>query len=340
MDEAAPDDHHPRLNSLKPHGLLGHQPIIDKLASDQARRHHGFIFRGPKGIGKASTAYRLAEHLFANDPEINLLRAGSHPDVMAVEGDPEKASGGISVDAVRAVIPFLAHTPSRGGMRFVLIDSVDEMNANGANALLKTLEEPPENTILILISHGTVPVLPTIRSRAQVIKFAPLGFEETAQVIRTMFPEAEQNWVEVAATLAEGAPGKVVMLAEAGAPDLYAETCEAFAEGELSGSRLDALSAQWGAGGAKNAARRQMARHLFDRLLVKAARRTVGTPPEAGQPKLDIEERAIDRLTGRIPARDLAEIRQQMLSNLYEAEHLNLDAVPVIFSALSRMTGR
>jgi DNA polymerase-3 subunit delta' len=353
MDEAAPD--HPRISGSKPHGLVGHRHIIERLVGDnQARRHHGFIFQGPKGIGKASTAYQLAEHLFAahseaglfeestseltsDDPEVSLLRAGSHPDAMAIEEDPEKPSGGISIDQIRAVIPFLSHTPSRGGMRFVLIDAMDEMNVNGANALLKTLEEPPENTILVIISHGMTPILPTIRSRTQVIKFAPLGYEETCLVIKAMFPEAEQNWIDVAATLSEGAPGKAAMLAEAGAPDLYAETCRAFAEDQLSGLQLDALSAQWGAGGIKNAARRQLARQLFDRLLVKATRRTVGLSPEAGQPKLDIEEQAIDRLADRTSVGNLTEIREILLSDLYEAERLNLDAAPILFAALSRM---
>jgi DNA polymerase-3 subunit delta' len=222
-------------------------------------------------------------------------------------------------------------------MRFVLIDAIDEVNVNGANALLKTLEEPPENTILIIISHGMTPVLPTIRSRTQLIKFAPLGFDETCSVIKVLFPEADQSWIHVAATLSEGAPGKSMMLAEAGAPDLYAETCQAFAEGELSGPQLDALSAQWGAGGVKNAARRQLARHLFDRLLVRAARTATGISPEAGQPRLDIEDQAISRLTNRISAHDLTEIRQDMLSDLYEAETLNLDAAPILFTALSRM---
>ena len=346
---------HPRLSALKPHGLVGHHPIIKALTDeDGGRRHHGYIFQGPKGVGKASTAYQLAEHLFStpqdgglfgdeaqapseDDPDVSLLRAGAHPDVMVIEGNPEKASGGISVDQIRKVIPFLSHTPSRGGMRFVLIDALDQMNVNGANALLKTLEEPPENTILIIIHHGMTPVLPTIRSRTQLIKFAPLSFEDTRVVIRTQFPDAEQNWIDVAAVLSEGAPGVAPLLAEAGAPDLYAETCMGFAEGRMTGLELDALSSQWGAGGAKNAARRHLARQFFDRLLVKAARTSSGAHKEDGQPRMDIEDRAINQLATHLSAFELTEIREQMLSKLYEAERLNLDAAPILFGVLERL---
>lgn len=346
---------HPRLVSLKPHGLVGHQQIIDDLTQDNARRHHGYIFQGPKGVGKASTAYRLAETLFAakqeaglfgeeaasgfaeDDPEVSLLRASAHPDVMVVEGDPEKTSGGIGIDQIRKIIPFLSHTPSRGGMRFVLIDAMDQMNVNGANALLKTLEEPPENTILIIIHHGMTPVLPTIRSRTQLVKFALLNFEQTRDVIRGQFPEAEQNWVDVAAVLCDGAPGVASMLAEAGAPDLYAETCLGFSAGRMSGLQIDSLASQWGAGGAKNATRRRLARQFFDRLLVKSAKAAAGSFMDDGQPHMDIEDQAINQLSAHLSAFELTEIRQDLLASLYEAERVNLDTAPILFNALEKM---
>ena len=345
---------HPRLVGLKPHGLVGHQHIIDDITREGHRRHHGYIFQGPKGVGKASTAFKLAEALFAekseaglfgevpsapsdDDPDISLIRAGTHPDVMVIEGDPDKASGGISVDQIRKVIPFLSHTASRGGMRFVLIDAMDQMNVNGANALLKTLEEPPENTIMVIIHHGQIPLLPTIRSRTQLVKFAPLGFEDTRAVIKGQFPDAEQNWIDVAAVLSEGAPGVATLLAEAGAPDLYAETCTGFAEGRLTGLEMDALAAQWGAGGAKNATRRQLARQFFDRLLVKSAKFAAGACGDDGQPHMDIEDRAINQLSTHLSAFELSEIRQDLLAALYEAERVNLDAAPIIFSALEKL---
>ena len=351
------------MNGTASTELLGHQHIIDTLLSNDARRHHGFIFQGPKGVGKASAAYRLAEFMMANsrndglfwdtlaatpvtpaedDPDVNLLRAGTHPDVMVVEGDPGKANLAISVEQIRGVVPFLAHTPSRGGMRFVLIDAIDQMNVNGANALLKTLEEPPQNTILIIIHHGKVPVLPTIRSRAQLIKFNTLGFDETRQIIASLYPDADKNWIDAATVLSGGAPGKAMLFAEADAIDLYTETCSAFANGGLKGLEIDRLSSLWGAGGAKNTARRQLARQFFDRLLVKAVKRDADAVGRINQqnewPEMDIEEQAVARISARVSAYHLTEIRQDMLAALYEAEKLNLDAGPIIFTTLAKMT--
>ena len=355
MTDDAQIEYHPRLCGQSPLGLLGHQPIINRFLNDDERRHHGYIFQGPKGVGKASTAYRLAEHLLAqpddgglfedtpaaprdDDPEVSLLRAGVHPDLKVIEGDPDKANMPISVERIRTVIPYLAHTPSRGAMRVVLIDAMDQMNVNGANALLKTLEEPPENTVLIILHHGQTPILPTIRSRVQVVAFKPLSFDDTRRVIAALYPDAEENWVDVAAVLSEGAPGKAMMLAEAGAPDLYAETCMAFAQGPLNGMEIDRLASLWGAGGIKHATRRQLARQFFDRLLVKAARQCVDAPPREGEPAMDIEEDAVRRISARLSAYHLTEIRADLLAALYEAERLNLDAMPAIFTALEKMS--
>ena len=296
MADQTDQEHHPRYSRL-----IGHDDVLSAISGDgHHRRHHGFILNGPKGIGKATAAWRAAERLLAsspdeesaglfgdtpqinqadfddNNPEIRLVRAGSHPDLIVIEADTSKASGGISVDQVRAVIPFLSHTPSRGRYRVVIIDALDDMNVNGANAILKTLEEPPENAVIIIINHQTKPMLPTIRSRVQMISFAPLGFQDTNQVIRVMFEEADQDWVDVATALSDGAPGKAALFAESGAIDLYAETTQMLAGEQTDQMTIDGLSAQWGAGGVKNLAKRQIGVMLMMRLLTMAARHAAG----------------------------------------------------------------
>ncbi|MCE2517948.1 MAG: hypothetical protein J4F41_09020, partial [Alphaproteobacteria bacterium] len=280
-----------------------------------------------------------------DDPDVKLIRAGSHPDVMVIEADTSKATAAISVDQIRMMVPFLSHTPSRGGWRLVIIDALDEVNINGANAMLKTLEEPPEKAIILMINHGARPVLPTIRSRAQFIRFDPLGFEDTRQVISRSFLEADPNWVDVAAVLADGAPGKASMLAESGGVDLYAETCQALSAGGISPQDIDALASQWGAGGAKNSARRQVARLMMDRLLTRAARR--GADPQAlglinrpDEPRMDIEEAAINQLINAHPPHLLADLHGQILADLDYAERVNLDAAQVMFSALEKIMPR
>ena len=355
MPDQPDQDHHPRYSQL-----IGHGHVLSAITGDgHHRRHHGFILNGPKGIGKATAAWRVAERLLAlppdedtagffgdapqinqadvddNNPEVRLVRAGSHPDLIVIESDTSKASGGISVDQVRAVIPFLSHTPSRGRYRVVIIDALDDMNVNGANAILKTLEEPPENAVIIIINHQTKPMLPTIRSRVQMISVAPLDFQDTNQVIRSMFEEADQDWVDVATALSDGAPGKAALFAESGAIDLYAETTQMLAGEQTDRMTIDGLSAQWGAGGVKNLAKRQMGLMLMMRLLTMAARHASGAEPQGQNPRLDIEDRAIAQICNRHHADQLAGWYQEYYQRFVQAERLNLDTAPIYFDLLS-----
>ena len=356
MADQPDQEHHPRYSRL-----IGHDDVLAAITGDgHHRRHHGFILNGPKGIGKATAAWRAAERLLAsapdseasvglfgdspqiniedfddNNPEVRLVRAGSHPDLIVIEADTSKASGGISVDQVRAVIPFLSHTPSRGRYRVVIIDALDDMNVNGANAILKTLEEPPENAVIIIINHQTKPMLPTIRSRVQMISVAPLGFQDSNQVIRSMFEEADQNWVDVATALSDGAPGKAALFAESGAIDLYAETTQMLAGEQTDQITIDGLSAQWGAGGIKNLAKRQMGLMLMMRLLTMAARHAAGAVSQGDNPWLDIEERAIAQICNRHHGDQLAAWYQQYYQRFVKAERLNLDTAPIYFDLLS-----
>jgi len=347
--------HHPRNTA----SVIGHEKVISAIAgNDRERRHHGFILSGPKGIGKATAAYRAAERLMTssnmaglfgenddlrvdeNDPDIRLIRAGSHPDMMVVEGDASKASGGISVDQIRAIIPFLAHTPSRSQWRVVIIDSLDEMNINGANAILKTLEEPPEQAVVVMINHQSKPVLPTIRSRAQMLRMTPLGFQETREVITGLFDEADADWVGVAAAMADGAPGKALLFAQSGAVDLYAETTQMLAGASTDRLTIDGLAANWGAGGAKNIVRRQMGQMFMLRLLTMAARQAVGKTDDTARPHLDIEDRAINQICQKHSAAQLADWHQQFQSRFQEAERVNLDVVPIVYDLLERLIGQ
>jgi DNA polymerase-3 subunit delta' len=348
MNDTAEHLHHPRSGGH----LIGHDDILSSLTREQKRRHHGIILSGPRGIGKATLAYRVAEHLFAargesdllgnapdpeNSPETPLIRAGSHPDMLVIETETDKATSGISVEQIRRVPPFLSHTPSRGSLRVVLIDALDEMNFNGANAMLKTLEEPPEQALILLIHHGTVPILPTIRSRCRVVKLSPLSPEDTRHIISLNFPDADAGWIDVAAVLSEGAPGRVQMIADSGAMDLYAETCAILASANASPLALDDVAQQWGQGGARNSARRAIMRLFFDRLARLSARKAAGYFDNSLHAGLDIENQAIEAITGRVPAPKLAELQQDMLRKTDEAKRLNLDLSVVAHEFLSEL---
>ena len=192
--------------------FLSHTDIEQRLLQmmTAGKMPHGVIFRGQKGIGKATFAYRLARFLFKyggqgsadaglfgeaappawpdnmdvarDDPVFRRVASGGHPDFMALE--PAEGKTGLDVDQVRTLIPFLRRTASDGGWRIVIIDDADTMNRNAQNALLKILEEPPANTALILIANNTSAFLPTVRSRCRTFDFKPLDQDSFSQLLQ------------------------------------------------------------------------------------------------------------------------------------------------------------
>lgn len=347
-DSDSIDELHPRLKQT----LVQHDNLIDELDPRAGgRSHQSFIFSGPKGIGKATAAYTLARRLFSNtseeaglfgdapspsadDPQARLVAANSHPDLLTLEPDPTKASQTITVEQVRKISHFLSHSPKMGEWRMVIVDSLDAVNFNGANAMLKTLEEPPAHSLIVLINHQTRPVLPTIRSRCRMVRFSPLDFDQARALVVTSFPEADPNWIDVATVLSGGAPGKVMLFADAGTVDLYAETCSLIAEDNAKPAAIETLASQWGAGGGANIARRQSARLVFDRLITMAVRKSAGAGEMHQGATLDIENRATDRIASLMDAEKLALTHQDLIRNLDEAEGLNTDQSVIFFNLI------
>jgi DNA polymerase-3 subunit delta' len=204
--------------------LIGHTAASDKFerAKASGRLHHGWIFQGPSGIGKSIFARRIAGWMLgadapsapADDKTMQLILSGGHPDLKWVQrelNEKGKLRQDITVDQIRDLNKFFALRPAMAGWRVGVIDALDEMNVSGMNALLKTLEEPPTNALLILISHGTQPILPTIRSRCQVLRLYPLSDDDTKAVLKQQDGETT-----LAAELAQGRPGYGLELAQTG----------------------------------------------------------------------------------------------------------------------------
>ena len=209
------------------------QAVLDAMA--RGRMHHAWLLVGPEGVGKASFAYRLARRLLGavpdptygalgsrvDDPVSRQVAARSHPDLMVLErlGEDGKVRKVIPVDEARRLPEFFANTPATAPYRVAIVDAADDLNVNSANALLKTLEEPPERGVLLLVAHSPGRLLPTIRSRCRQLRFQPLPESEVADLVSARAGVSHAD-AERLARMAGGAPGRAYALAAAGALDI------------------------------------------------------------------------------------------------------------------------
>lgn len=197
------------------------------------RLHHAWILSGPHGIGKASLARELALTLLAGEeaagkvsgshPAAHLFEAGTHPDFaelsrLAKEGG-ERARN-ISVDQVRGLARLLSTAPSVSQRRVILIDAADDMERGAANALLKSLEEPPRDVLFLLVSHAPSRLLPTIRSRCRLLRLSPLGSADMAAALRAADPTLSEAAIMELVAIGEGSPGRALALSGLGVSEM------------------------------------------------------------------------------------------------------------------------
>ncbi len=209
---------HPRHTQA----LYGHAAAERTLAEALAggKTHHAWLLAGPKGIGKATLAYRFARAALAapseRDPSGQRLdvgdqttaarqvRALSHPGLLVIrrpyDVKAKRFSASIPVDEVRRLRNFLGHRAAADGWRIVIVDEANELNVNAANALLKSLEEPPTRTVFLLLSSAPGELVPTIRSRCRMLTLSPLGEADlraaTTQAVNAagLKPPTEAEW--------------------------------------------------------------------------------------------------------------------------------------------------
>ena len=234
--------------------LIGHEEaeLLLHEALQSGRLAHGWLISGPRGIGKATLAYRFARFVLAGgrggagqgglfggelaeagganlyldplDPVFRRVESAGHADFLSVEkslNDKGKLRTEIVVDDVREIGSFLSLTAAEGGWRVVVIDAADEMNPSAANAVLKVLEEPPSQTLMLLVSHAPGGLLATIRSRCRKLQLKPLGEENVVALLAQYRPHLEPADIAELARLSEGSIGRALALAEEGGLDLY-----------------------------------------------------------------------------------------------------------------------
>lgn len=269
-DDIGDGEEAPRLISRNNPFLSGHKNAEQKLfdSFNSGRMHHAWLISGPRGIGKATLAYRFARHILSggegvindpiipppdlgaglfgedeaaeekpadasplyiaeNTPVFKRVAASGHADLFSIERKRDEKTGKmktvIPVDDVRGIGHFLSMTPAEGGWRVVVVDSVDEMNPNAANALLKVLEEPPSRAILLLVCHNSASLLPTIRSRCIKLNVRPLAPTTVVTLLNEHIPDISQADAERLAQLSDGSIGRALALADAGGLDLWNE---------------------------------------------------------------------------------------------------------------------
>jgi DNA polymerase III subunit delta' len=232
---------HPRLTA----GLVGHEAAEAALleAYRGGRMPHAWLLAGPSGIGKATLAYRMARFALAYpDPAMPAVQsavslavdlehrtfrrvaAQAHSDLLAlerVENDKGRLQTVITVDQVRRTVSFFGSTAGEGGWRICIVDTVDDLNAYGLNALLKILEEPPARSLLLLVSHAPGRLPPTIRSRCRRLTLRPLSPAQVASVASAAIGRPEDDAdVAAAALAAAGSAGVALALLEGGLIEL------------------------------------------------------------------------------------------------------------------------
>lgn len=218
--------------------ILGQDRAVDQFASAWASRkvHHAWLLAGPKGVGKSSFARDAARRILAeaagppfdlpsletpdDHPIVKLTVAGSHPDMRWVQRLPKEKGEGlardITVDQIRGLGEFLGMTAALSMWRVMVIDSMDDMNKEASNALLKILEEPPANTIFFLVSHAPGRLLPTIRSRCRRLDFETLPHDAMTSILVREAAELPAAERDQAIALAGGSAGRALAFAGLG----------------------------------------------------------------------------------------------------------------------------
>lgn len=307
--------------------ILGQDRMVDQFASAWASRklHHAWLLAGPKGVGKASFARAAARRVLAeaagprfdlsgietpdDHPIVKLIEAGSHPDMRWLERLPRERSDGlarnISVAQVRELGEFLGLTTALSPWRVAAIDTVDELEPSGANALLKILEEPPTNTIFFLVSHAPGRLLPTIRSRCRRLDFQKLEDDAMTSILAGRTELSSQERQRIIA-MSFGSAGRALAFAELGLAKLEDAAVAILRQGDPTNARRSELATELGK---KAAADRYAAfLDLAPSLIAREARRLGGLP----------RERALDAYT---KARELAVM----------APRLSLDPAATVF---------
>ena len=343
--------------------LVGHK--AQQAAVEQAfvgsRMPHAWLLTGPNGIGKAHFAKQLAAAIIAYDDTQSALFGdkpafsmgydetqetvnqdtarqviqGAHGDFLSISAvqDEKNKSGAIKVEQIRSLIPFFSHKSATGGWRVAIIDSLDDVNVQGANAMLKIVEEPPEKTVILLLATNAGAVLPTIRSRCRHLPFDPLSLPDQMTILQRYLPEADDDALQALAQFSGGSLGYALQVSETDALDLYQASCLVLAKSDSKAHHLLEISSRWGA--AKQKALLPIATQAFSRLLSAAALQSAAQ--NLTDAFLPCETELITLLAKSAPPATLAELHGEMHRALQQGTRAYLDMASVFLSLFDKI---
>jgi DNA polymerase III subunit delta' len=314
--------------------VRGHEQLVRDFQQviRRGRLGHAYLFVGPEGVGKKLFATELAKALLceASDaaevldacdhcPACAQVDAESHPDFQSI-GLPEDKHE-FPIDLMQQLIGHLALKPARGKHRVAIIDDADDLNEEAANCFLKTLEEPPPRSLLILIGTSPDRQFATIVARCQLIRFAPLPKELVAE--RLVSEEVVSNLADGKrlAEMADGSLGDARLLANPAVGKLRRELFDALGQTRLNSVSLAEKVVRFSEeGGKESAAKRDRAR-LAIRFLIELLRAALqiqaGQQPSLGE-KQDIQ--AATRIAERLPGDWLMELLERCLQADYQVD--------------------
>lgn len=330
--------------------LFGHDDAVATLnqALSQDRFPHAWLITGPKGIGKATFAYQIARTLLAGQaalgtvgpdhPVARRIEALGHTDLLLLRRPWDDKAGrlkrDITVDEVRRTNSFFGSHAGEGGWRVCVVDCVDELNGNAANALLKILEEPPERSVFLMVCHNAGRTLPTIRSRCRMLKLGNLAPEVIAQALADAFPDLSTDGQQTIATLAEGSIGYAYQLAAEDGLPLYQELTEMVA----GLPQVDTLRVM-DLGDRLSRPAAEQSYHLMSDLLISLLERLIKRAATGGSATFstDPEKRAYTHVAGTGSLDDWLLVWENLRRLFARADAVSLDKRQVILSAFNQL---
>ena len=231
-----------------------------RAALGSGRMHHAWILAGTRGLGKGAFARAAARALVA-EPGVSQPEVDAHPDIVVLdhlpandeeekkreEGKPFQTKRNITIDQVRRMQHRLTTRPTLGSRRAIIIDPADDMEKGAVNALLKSLEEPPVGTFFLLVTHRPGRLLPTVRSRCRMLRFAPVAGAEMDAILVREAPEADADTRAAAIAAAEGSPGAALAFVGQDLGRLHTVMQRIMREGDADFSARGALANEVGA---------------------------------------------------------------------------------------------